>query len=362
MLLFTILIFTAFIILEFLLRIVKYQRSGKLEIFAIKLDKKKKYLAFKPHTYLGYAKSKNITNPRFPSNNAGFAGTKDVNITPDKNLNTVRIVVCGCSTVEQNDLDREPKFDPELTWPKSMENNLNKSNKEENYEVINAGCSGYTILESTIHLLTKCVPYKPDYAILYQGINDACCVQAAPDFVPDYTHARRPPVFPLSNGFFNFLPNIRISFIYQYSLLYLRRFFEKPSNIMPYISCELKYNMTFDQIQTAVKTYEDYLRSFCYIALAHNITPILIPWLFNKELIKKPLYFIDWDKENFIELLEMNRESTRRIASEIDGAILLELSDNRKDSFRQSDWIHFSKAGLEKTGKNVAIEFLKMHN
>jgi len=359
---FIILIFTSFIFLEFLLRFVKYLRSGKFEIFAIKLDKEKKYLSFQSHTYLGYTKSKNITNPRYPSNNAGFAGSKDVNIRPGKNLNTIRIVVCGDSIVEQNDIDMEPKFDQELTWPKSMETNLNKADKKGNYEVINAGCSGYTVLESTIHLLTKCVPYKPDYAILYQGVNDACCIQAFPDFVPDYTHARRPPVFPTSNGFLHFLPNIRISFIYQYSLLYLKKFLEKPTIVMPYISCKLKYNMTFDQIQTAVETYEDYLRSFCYIALAHNITPILIPLLFNKELITKPYYFIDWDKENFIELLEMNRESIRRIASEIDGAVLLELSDNKKDSFRDKDWLHFSKVGLEKTGKNVATEFLKIHN
>jgi len=120
--------------------------------------------------------------------------------------------------------------------------------------------------------------------------------------------------------------------------------------------------MTFDQIQTSVKTYEDYLRSFCYIALAHNITPILIPWIFNKELIKKPFNVINWDKEKFIELLEMNRDSTHRISSEIDGAILLELSDNKKDNFRKNDWIHFSKTGLEKTGRSAAIEFLKMNN
>ena len=52
----------------------------------------------------------------------------------DKNLNTVRIVVCGCSTVEQNDLDREPKFDPELTWPKSMENNKIQQNSFQNHQ------------------------------------------------------------------------------------------------------------------------------------------------------------------------------------------------------------------------------------
>ena len=357
---FTILTFIFFILIEFFLRFIKFKKSGKWEILALNIENKKKFLSFESHPYLGYTKSKNNINPRFPTNNAGFAGSRDVNVSSD--LNTVRIVICGGSTVEQNDLDMAPKFDQELTWPKVMEDNLNKSNNEENYEVINAGCGGYTILESTIHLLVKCLPYKPNYAILYHGINDAWCIQAAPDFAPDYTHARKPPVFPQNNGFLSILPNFRISFIYQYSLLYLLQFFEKPSGLLHYISQNYSYDMKFDRVSTAIKTYEDYLTSFCSIALSHNITPILIPWIYNKEMINKPHNINNWDKEKFIELLEINNQSTRRIANETDGVILLELSDNEKDNFRQNDWVHFTKKGLKKVGRDVAIKFLKIHN
>ena len=120
--------------------------------------------------------------------------------------------------------------------------------------------------------------------------------------------------------------------------------------------------MAFDQIQTTVRTYEEYLRSFCGIALAHGITPILVPWIFNQELITKPYNIINWDKEKFIKLLEMNCDATRRVAKEINGAFLFELSSNVKDKFRFNDWMHFSKVGLEKTGENAAFEFLKLHN
>ena len=99
------LIIILFIIAELLLRLVKYRRTGKWEIFAFKLDKEKKYLSYQSHTYIGYTKSKSVTNPKFPSNSDGFAGSKDISITRDNSLNTVRIVVCGGSTVEQNDLD-----------------------------------------------------------------------------------------------------------------------------------------------------------------------------------------------------------------------------------------------------------------
>ena len=58
----------------------------------------------------------------------------------------------------------------------------------------------------------------------------------------------------------------------------------------------------------------------------------------------------------------MNCDATRRVAKEINGAFLFELSSNVKDKFRFNDWMHFSKVGLEKTGKNAAFEFLKLHN
>ena len=353
------------IIAEFLLRFVKYLRTGKWEIFAFKLEGEKKYLSYQSHTYIGYTKSKNVSNPRHPSNSDGFAGSKDMPMTRDNSLNTVRIVVCGGSTVEQNDVDMVPEFDPELTWPKAMEINLNKADKEKTYEVMNAGCAGYTILESTIHFLTKCVPYKPDYAILYTGINDATQVQTAPKFVPDYTHARRPPDFPSRSPLY-FFPNIRLSFVYQYILRYLNKFFEKPNALGPYISCQSGYDMEFDQIHTAVNVYESYLRSFCGLALVHDITPILIPWYFEPVLIRKALDEkigdIGWDKEKFIDLLEMNCEATRRVAKDIDGVFLFELSLVGKEGYRHSDWAHFSRSGLEKTGENVAFEFSKLHS
>ena len=358
------LIVILFIIAELLLRFVKYRRTGKWKIFALKLDKEKKYLSYQSHTYIGYTKSKSVTNPKFPSNSDGFAGSKDIPITRDNGSNTVRIVVCGGSTVEQNDLDMESEFDPELTWPKAMEYNLNKTDKEKTYEVMNAGCGGYTILESTIHFLTKCVPYKPDYAILYQGINDAWQVQTVPGFVADYTHARRPPIFPSQRkrGILHFFPNIRLSYVYQYTLFYLNKLFEKPSALLPYISCHYNYEMAFDQIQTTVRTYEEYLRSFCGIALAHGITPILVPWLFERDLVHKLPNIINWDKEKFINLLEMNCNATRRVAKEINEVLLFELPLIGKDGFRSPDWLHFSKVGLEKTGENAAFEFLKLHN
>ncbi|MDB9794517.1 hypothetical protein OAB70_00470 [bacterium] len=89
---------------------------------------------------------------------------------------------------------------------------------------------------------------------------------------------------------------------------------------------------------------------------------ILIPCIFNQQLITKLPNIINWDKKNFTALLEMNCEAARRVASEIDGVTLIEFSDNDKEYFRDTDWIHFSKKGLEKMGENATVEFLKMYN
>ena len=68
------------------------------------------------------------------------------------------------------------------------------------------------------------------------------------------------------------------------------------------------------------------------------------------------------DKEKFINILDMNCEATRRVAKEINGVLLFEFTPIGKEGFRSSDWLHFSKVGLEKTGENAAFEFLKLHN
>ena len=67
-----------FILVEFLLRLIKFFRSGKWQIFAFERKLHiEKHHAYQPHTYLGYAKSNNITNPKFPSNSDCFVGSKD---------------------------------------------------------------------------------------------------------------------------------------------------------------------------------------------------------------------------------------------------------------------------------------------
>ena len=61
-------------------------------------------------------------------------------------------------------------------------------------------------------------------------------------------------------------------------------------------------------------------------------------------------------------LKETDRDSYSMKRIDLAGSLLLELPPIGKEGFRKSDWLHFSKVGLEKTGKNAAFGFLNCIN
>ena len=346
-----------FICLEILLRIIVCIKNKKLKFLAPE-RKNSKPFSYSEHPYIGYCKTPNIRNKRVPSNNYGFAGTKD-NIKY-KNKNITRIIVCGGSSVEQNDIDQFEPFDPNLTWPKKFEDCINKNDKR--YEVLNAGCSGYTIMESLIHLITKGIHFGPDYAILYTSINDAWWVQALSNFKEDYSHARKHSDFPKKNRIPKWLPNIRLLFLYQYFVIFIERYLDYPNNLEYYYQLNKELHHKYEDIDKTKKVFKNYIKTFCGVCISNNIVPILVPWCFNESLVDDYALYIDsgWDKDKFIKLLKMNNESINEIALELDGVKIINVGNLPDDCFRYNDFVHFSKNGLNKMGEIVAKNFLKI--
>ena len=345
-----------FSFIELFLRFILYFKKKKFKILAPKINKITKKQAFKPHPFIGYCKKENITDDRFPSNNYGFAGT--INISKEKK-NKKRIIVCGDSTVEQNDLDKEEPFDKNLTWPKVMENELEKYNKD--IEVINAGCPGYTVLDSSLHLIAKGIHFNPDFAILYSNICDPWFFQAAKNFKDDYTHSRKMPNFPKRNNLIlKFLPEFRISYTYQFILaIFYKIFYLRGDNLIDYLHKSKKIEFDYSNINNAKKTYKKYLKTFCGICIANNIIPILIPFKFNEDLINKKALLVEgeFDKEKFINLIHENNKSINELQNEIKEVKILNIRDFNNNCYRSDqDWIHFSKKGLFEMGTAVAKE------
>ena len=346
-----------FIFLEILLRIIIYLKNKEFKFLGPK-RKKSKIFSYSEHPYIGYCKSLNIRNNRTPSNNYGFAGTKNISKNKDKNIK--RIIVCGGSTVEQNDLDQLESFDLDLTWPKKFEDCINQEDKK--YEVLNAGCSGYTILESLIHLITKGIHFQPDYAILYSNINDVWMTQSLSNFKEDYSHARKHPNFPKNSRLPKWIPNIRFLFCYQYLIIFFEKYFEYPNNLTYYSQIHKELHHTYEEIYKAKKVFKDYLKTFCGVCTSNNIIPVLIPWCFNESLVKDGSLNIDsgWDKDKFVKLLKNNNDAINEIALEKNGVKIINVGNLPDDCFRDKDFVHFSKKGLIKMGDIVAKNFIKI--
>ena len=345
------------IFFEILIRIFIYIKNKKFKFLGPERRNPIKF-SYSEHPYIGYCKTPNTRNKRVPSNNYGFAGTKNNEKYKDKNI--TRIIVCGGSSVEQNDIDQFEPFDPNLTWPKKFEDCINRNDKK--YEVLNAGCSGYTIMESLIHFITKGIHFEPNYAILYSNINDAWWVQSLSNFKDDYSHARKHPNFPKKNIIPKWVPNIRFSFLYQYFLIFLERYFDHPNNLEYYYQLNKELHHRYEDIDKTKKVFKDYLKTFCGVCIANNVVPILVPWCFNESLVDDYALYIDsgWDKDKFIKLLKMNNESFIEIANEVDGVKIINVGNLPNDSFRYKDFVHFSKNGLIKMGEIIAKNFLKI--
>ena len=91
---------------------------------------------------------------------------------------------------------------------------------------------------------------------------------------------------------------------------------------------------------------------------------MLIPWAFNESLISKKTLKISggWNEEKFVNLLNLNNDSMRKVATNDEGVTLLELPKFSDDCFRSVDWMHFSKNGIHKMGKTVADSLSKKIN
>ena len=107
-----------------------------------------------------------ISSVPYEQNNLGiYSRDKNGFRANQYNLNKIDILILGGSTTEERDVD-----DKQI-WTKIFENNLKK-----NYKVLNAGIGGQTSYGHSSMFdmwFSKHNDLKPDFIIIYLGINDA---------------------------------------------------------------------------------------------------------------------------------------------------------------------------------------------
>lgn len=124
------------------------------------------------HPFLGYALRPGYSaeEPQQRSINSwGFRGPE---VTREKPDGVYRIVCLGGSST----YGHTPSSDA-TTWPARLQHWLNDAVAESPrpVEVLNAGCSGYSTVESTANLALRMLDFDPDLVIVYHTINDARC-------------------------------------------------------------------------------------------------------------------------------------------------------------------------------------------
>lgn len=148
-----------------------------------------------PHPFVGYVlRPGAVAQPGSPVpfhvNSLGFRGAE---IAFAKPPGTLRVATLGGSTTWCQGADED-------TWPAVLEallrQRLPAGGPFTDVEVINAGVSGYTSLESFANLKTRVLPLQPDIVVVYHAVNDARFIGHG-SFKADYTHVRRPYRVPL---------------------------------------------------------------------------------------------------------------------------------------------------------------------
>jgi len=119
-------------------------------------------------------------NPRYDRNGVqingvGFRRTGTVAI--DKPPNTVRIFVLGGSVAYgaptlYPELDQQPAVDNGHTIDSYLELKLNSAFHARRWEVINAAVKVYDLSQELAEYLSVLQPYRPDYLVFFDGVND----------------------------------------------------------------------------------------------------------------------------------------------------------------------------------------------
>lgn len=132
------------------------------------------------HPFLGYAlrpgytaefraEAGKVVSQQRSINSWGFRGPE---VSLEKPEGVYRIVCLGGSST----YGHTPTSD-QATWPARLQHWLNDPVAEspKRVEVLNAGCSGYSTVESTANLALRMLDFDPDLVIVYHTINDARC-------------------------------------------------------------------------------------------------------------------------------------------------------------------------------------------
>jgi hypothetical protein len=239
-------------------------------------------------------------------------------------------------------------------WPAVAEAYLNglldPNGPYDRCEFINAGVSGYTLLESFVNLKTRVLPLKPDLVIIYHAVNDARAIRLG-QFRHDYSHVRKswvePPPVPLLD------PWLRWSHLYgairggpaANTATALRDLLNVPG----YIDLSVRSGPELD---VGIKNFAMTLRESVAISRLHGSEVVLATFTWARENEDGSPY--KYPDKKLILLMKRLNHVIREVAQQ-DKTLLIDLYEKGPHSAQYfDDIVHRNNLGNYESGKLVA--------
>lgn len=299
-------------------------------------------MLYMPHPYIGFVLRPGATSPpesrcSYHVNSLGFRGAE---FEEKKQPGTFRVACLGGSTTWMGSSD-------ETTWPAFLERVLQQSLTEKGaysrVEVINAGVSGYTLMESFVNLKMRILTLEPDLIVLYHAVNDARVI-GRNNFRADYTHVRHPWTIPVPSALdvllgwshlYGFLNGKSERETYLHDLLYVKDFEKQPF---------------YENTREGVFNYYRTLSELVALARINGCEVMLTAFNYTRN---RPIK-MKWMMDRSFKVIDRLNTAARNVAREQETlwADMRELVGSDEELF--GDPVHMSDRGNAKFAEEIA--------
>ncbi len=303
-----------------------------------------------PHRHLGYAPTPNYVHGGNRHNSLGFRGDE---IEVKKPAGVVRVVLAGGSTTYCDGVMHEYR------WSHAWMLQERYRQLGAKVEVVNAGCPGWTTLETLINFQTRVLDLEPDVLVVYHAFNDALTRLVWPStaYKSDLsgwfsrTHALQPASLLERSTLARILMIETGSLVPHGDMLRILGDLEPTNHAFTFRSQRLAGTYPSGVFATTpVETmlaanppvyFERNLRSLIALADAHRVKVVLATFAVSSAFPKAPFV----GHPGFRAAIAEHNDILRRLAHET-SAHVLELADTlAAEPALFTDGLHFNAAG-----------------
>jgi len=270
-------------------------------------------------------------------------------ISIERNPESLRVACLGSSGVANNIADEERDY----CWPTMLQDRLASTQLSHRHfksvEVMNCGIGGWTMIDIFIDFAVNIVHYRPDYVVIYQGLNDLP-LHLMDGYAFDYAHGRRnlgEALHVIKRGYW--FPKLRWWHSYEFVKNRLVGSGNVRNEVIERVEiCKPDYSRAYRPLIAE----ESALRHILILCRAHGIRVVIGSYVFydhNGAPRNRKLY----------EGVRLENAMFRRLAGEF-GIPFVDLDGSiAKDRDHFVDAVHFAPAGMEFVAERVADAILE---